>query len=52
MIVGDFNVDFGRCCQLTNLLCDFMSDHSLCACDLLFKDDVLFIYERDDGLCH
>ena len=27
--------------QLTNLLCDFMSDHSLCSCDLLFKDDVL-----------
>ena len=32
-------------------LCDFMSDHSLCSCDLLFKNDVLFTYERDDGLC-
>ena len=51
VIVGDFNVDFDRCCQLTNLLCDFMSDHTLCSCDLLFKDDVLFTYERDDGLC-
>ena len=50
VIVGDFNVDFDRCCQLTNLLCDFMSDHSLCSCDLLF-DDVLFTYKRDDGLC-
>ena len=51
VIVGDFNVGFDRCCQLTNLLCDFMSDHSLCSCDLLFKDDVLFTYKRDDGLC-
>ena len=35
MIVGDFNVDFDCCYQLTNLLCDFMSDHSLCSYDIL-----------------
>ena len=51
VVVGDFNVDFDRWCQLTNLLCDFIYDHSLCFCDLLFKDDVLFTYKRDDGLC-
>ena len=50
VIVGDFNVDFDRCCQLTSLLRDFMSDHSLFSCDLPFKDEVMFTYERDDGL--
>ena len=27
-----------------------MSDHGLCSCDLLFRDDVQFTYEHDDGL--
>ena len=27
-----------------------MSDHGLCSCDLLFRDDVKFTYEYDDGL--
>ena len=44
VIVGDFNVDFDRCCQLTRLLRDFMSDHSLFSCDLPFKDEVMFTY--------
>ena len=50
VIVGDFNVDFDRCNQITSLLSDFMSDHGLCSCDLLFRDDVQFTYEHDDGL--
>ena len=29
-----------------------MSDHGLCSCDLLFRDDVQFTYEHDDGLSH
>ena len=36
--------------NLLVLLCDFVSDHSLFSCDLPFKDDVMFTYERDDGL--
>ena len=50
VIVGDFNVDFDQCNQITSLLSDFMSDHGLCSCDLLFRDDVQFTYEHDDGL--
>ena len=50
VIVGDFNVDLDRCNQITSLLCDFMSDHGLCSCDMLFRDDVKFT-EYDDGLC-
>ena len=49
-VVGDFNVDFDRCNPRAKLLDDFMSDHSLCSCDLPFRDDVMFTYERDDGL--
>ena len=40
---------FDRCNQITSLLCDLMSDHGLCFCDLL-RDDVKFTYEHDDGL--
>ena len=50
VIAGDFNVDFDRCNQITSLLSDFMSEHGLCSCDLLFRDDVQFTYEHDDGL--
>ena len=50
VIVGDFNVDFDRCNQITSLLYDFMCDHSLCSCDLPFRDDVKFTYEHDDDL--
>ena len=50
VIASDFNVDFDQCNQITSLLSDFMSDHGLCSCDLLFRDDVQFTYEHDDGL--
>ena len=50
VIVGDFNIDFDRCNHYTSLLRDFMYDLSLNACDLPFRKDVLFTYERDDGL--
>ena len=41
--------DFDRRNHVTSLLCDFMSDHDLCSCDLCFRDDVMFTYEHDDG---
>ena len=49
-IVGDFNVDFARGGPLVNLLDDFASDLELVVCDLSYKDDIMFTYERDDGL--
>ena len=50
VVIVDFNVDLDQCNQITSLLCDFMSDHGLCSCDLLFRDDVKFTNEYDDGL--
>ena len=40
LLVGDFNVDFGRDGCLKDLLADFMFDLNLSACDLLFSDDI------------
>ena len=50
LIIGDFNVDFGRGGSLNDLLLDFMSDLNLTACDLQYQNDILYTYERDDGL--
>ena len=50
VIVGDFNVDFGRQGPLHNLLVGFMSDHDLVARDLPFHGSIGHTYERDDGL--
>ena len=50
-VVGDFNVDFDRSSPRSKLLCEFMSNLGLFCCDLSFRDEVKFTYERDDGLC-
>ena len=50
VIVGDFNVDFGRQGPLHNILVGFMSDHDLVASDLPFHGSIGHTYERDDGL--
>lgn len=47
IIVGDFNVDFGRGGSLNDLLLDFLSDLNLSACDLQYQNDILYTYERD-----
>ena len=35
----------------TTLLCDFMNELDLCACDLLYRSSVNFTDERGDGAC-
>ena len=45
LIVGDFNVDFDRRDQLCSILSEFMSENSLCACDLSFVSSVGYTYE-------
>ena len=51
-VVGDFIVDFDRSSPRSKLLCEFMSTLGLFSCDLSFRDEVKFTFERDDGLCH
>ena len=50
VIVGDFNVDFDRDVRLTDLLRVFVFDPDLSVCDLQFRDNIHYTYERDDGL--
>ena len=45
LIVGDFNVDFDCRDQLCSILSEFMSENSLCACDLSFVSSVGYTYE-------
>ena len=45
LIVGDFNVDFDRRDQLCSILSEFMSENSLCACDLSLVSSVGYTYE-------
>ena len=35
---------------VNDLLLDFMSDLNLTACDLQYQSDILYMYERHDGL--
>ena len=50
IIVGDFNVDFDRRGLLCDLLTTFMSDMNLTACDLFFRQEIKYTYERDDTM--
>ena len=50
VIVGDFNVDFDCDVRLTDLLRVFVFDLDLSVCDLQFRDNIHYTYERDDGL--
>ena len=45
LIVGDFNIDFDRRDQLCSILSEFMSENSLCACDLSLVSSVGYTYE-------
>ena len=49
IVAGDFNVDFDRGGQNSKLLEDFILDLKLHVCDLDFRDQVCYTYERDDG---
>ena len=50
IIVGDFNIDFDRRGLLCDLLTTFMSDMNLTACDLFFRQEIKYTYERDDTM--
>ena len=47
--VNDFNVDFDRGGAQADLLNDFADELDLLACDLHFRESVMYTYERDDG---
>ena len=43
-------MDFDRGGSLTDLLVEFMSELNLLSCDLSFRNNVNFTYERNDGV--
>ena len=52
LLVGDFNANFDRNDSLKGLLLDFIQELDLCACDLFFRDNIQYTYERDDSQNH
>ena len=50
IVAGDLNVDFDRGGYNAKLLQDFIMELDLYACDLEFRTQVNYTYERDDGL--
>lgn len=49
IVVGDFNVDFDRGGPFSTLLDDFALDLDMSVCDLPYRHNIDFTYERDDG---
>ncbi len=47
LIIGDWNTDFSRSCNFTDIVLSFMGDLSLLAIDLNFEDEIGFTYYRD-----
>lgn len=52
MVADDFSVDFDRSGPIATLLNEIVSELGLVVCDLPYRDDIKFAYERDNGLVH